>query len=80
MEDLTFNHKDLNKEPKDKVNPSFNIAPSQNVLAINSNEEIISIKWGYQPDWLKKGQIINVKERHLKLNLLLEGICNATYL
>ena len=67
------NHKDLNKQPKDKVNPSFNIAPSQNVLAINSNEDIISIKWGYQPDWLKKGQIINVQRETLKTKPTFRG-------
>ena len=67
------NHKDLNKQPKDKVNPSFNIAPSQNVLTINSNEDIISIKWGYQPDWLKKGQIINAQRETLKTKPTFRG-------
>ena len=67
------NHKDLNKQPKDKVTPSFNIAPSQNVLTINSNEDIISIKWGYQPDWLKKGQIINAQRETLKTKPTFRG-------
>ena len=67
------NQTGLKKKPHKSVSPSFNFAPSQKILAINSNEDIIALNWGYKPQWLKQGQIINAQRETLKTKPAFRG-------
>jgi putative SOS response-associated peptidase YedK len=67
------NQTDLKKKSSESVSPSFNFAPSQKILAINSNEDITALNWGYKPQWLKQGQIINAQRETLKTKPTFRG-------
>ncbi|MCY9406299.1 SOS response-associated peptidase, partial [Bacillus spizizenii] len=46
--------------PKDEYHPSYNIAPSQNILAIindGSNNRLGKLRWGLIPPWAKDEKI-----------------------
>lgn len=46
--------------PKDEYHPSYNIAPSQNILAIindGSNNRLGKLRWGLIPPWAKGEKI-----------------------
>lgn len=51
------------KMPKTYV-PSYNVAPSQPVVALADGEEATTMRWGYQPEWASKG-VINAKDESL---------------
>ena len=67
------NQTGLKKKPRMSLPPSFNFAPSQKILAINSNEDVIALSWGYKPQWLKQGQIINAQRETLKTKPTFRG-------
>ncbi|MFP7233956.1 SOS response-associated peptidase [Bacillus subtilis] len=60
--------------PKDEYHPSYNVAPSQNILAIindGSNNRLGKLRWGLIPPWAKDEKIgyklINARAETLKV-------------
>ena len=48
---------------KTRVSTSFNIAPSQDVLVLKPNPEMI--KWSYSPKWKEDMKLINCRHETL---------------
>ena len=46
------NQSDLKNTIPEKVSSSFNFAPSQKILAIDSSDNVVALDWGYKPKWL----------------------------
>ena len=67
------NQSDLKNKIPEKVSSSFNFAPSQKILAINSSDNVVALDWGYKPQWLKQGQIINAQSETLKTKPTFKG-------
>ena len=53
----------LEKKFKTKVSASYNIAPSQDVLVLKPNPEMI--KWSYSPKWKEDMNLINCRHETL---------------
>lgn len=67
------NQTDLKNTIPEKVSSSFNFAPSQKILAIDSSDNVVALDWGYRPKWLKQGQIINAQNETLKTKPTFRG-------
>ena len=53
---LSLLEQQTGKKAPEHYKPSYNIAPSQNIV-VDTGDELSWMKWGYQPEWAKKGVI-----------------------
>ena len=45
------------KKIASQLAPSYNIAPSQSVFAIDSNNQLVQLRWGLVPHWSKEATV-----------------------
>lgn len=67
------NHSEVKGTKEAGIKPSYNIAPSSKIAVINEDRKCINLNWGFTPNWMKQGRIINAKRETVRTKSTFKG-------